>query len=87
MMMLSDGMGSGSLASCESCMMLDTMEEMLEAGFAPEYSISFANNCMSRRNEGRTFTTFDMAVIDMYDGVLRSYKQGGGCNLHCEPWR
>ena len=29
-MMLSDGMGSGSLASCESCMMLDTMEELLK---------------------------------------------------------
>lgn len=84
-MMLSDGMGSGSLASCESCMMLDTMEEMLEAGFAPEYSISFANNCMSRRNEGRTFTTFDMAVIDMYDGVLRSYKQGAAVTYIVSP--
>lgn len=75
-MMLSDGMGSGSLASCESCMMLDTMEEMLEAGFEPDYSISFANRCMSRRNQGRIFTTFDMVMIDMYDGVLKSYKQG-----------
>ena len=84
-MMLSDGMGSGSLASCESCMMLDTMEEMLEAGFAPEYSISFANNCMSRRNKGRTFTTFDMAVIDMYDGVLRSYKQGAAVTYIVRP--
>lgn len=75
-MMLSDGMGSGSQASCESCMMLDTMEELLEAGFDPEYSISFANGCLSRKNRGRTFTTFDMAVIDMYDGRLSSYKQG-----------
>ena len=66
-------------------MMLDTMEEMLEAGFAPEYSISFANNCMSRRNEGRTFTTFDMAVIDMYDGVLRSYKQGAAVTYIVSP--
>ena len=29
-LVLSDGMGSGSLASSESCMMLDTMEELLK---------------------------------------------------------
>lgn len=75
-MMISDGMGSGSRASCESCMLLDTMEEMLETGFTPEYSISFANSCLSKKNKGETFTTFDMVIIDMYDGTLSSYKQG-----------
>lgn len=84
-MMLSDGMGSGSLASCESCMMLDTMEELLEAGFAPEYSIAFANRCMSRRNKGRIFTTFDMVVIDMYDGTMRSFKQGASVTYVIRP--
>ena len=84
-MMLSDGMGSGSLASCESCMMLDTMEELLEAGFDPEYSIAFANRCMSRRNKGRIFTTFDMVVIDMYDGTMRSFKQGASVTYVIRP--
>ena len=84
-MMLSDGMGSGSLASCESCMMLDTMEELLEAGFTPEYSIAFANRCMSRRNKGRIFTTFDMVVIDMYDGTMRSFKQGASVTYVIRP--
>ena len=84
-MMLSDGMGSGSLASCESCMMLDTMEEMLEAGFPPEYSIAFANRCMSKKNQGRTFTTFDMVVIDMYDGSMTSFKQGASLTYVVHP--
>lgn len=84
-MMLSDGMGSGSLASCESCMMLDTMEELLEAGFDPEYSIAFANKCMTRRNQGRSFTTFDMLVIDMYDGAMTSYKQGAAATYILHP--
>lgn len=84
-MMLSDGMGSGSLASCESCLMLDTMEELLEAGFEPEYSVSFANNCLSRRNMGRTFTTFDMVIIDMYDGAMTSYKQGASATYILRP--
>lgn len=84
-MMLSDGMGSGSLASCESCMMLDTMEEMLEAGFSPEYSIAFANRCMAKKNQGRTFTTFDMVVIDMYDGSMTSFKQGASLTYVIHP--
>ncbi len=84
-MMLSDGMGSGSLASCESCMMLDTMEEMLEAGFSPEYSIAFANRCMAKKNRGRTFTTFDMVVIDMYDGSMTSFKQGASLTYVLHP--
>lgn len=84
-MMLSDGMGSGSLASCESCTLLDTMEEMLEAGFDPEYSIQFANSCMSRRNQGRTFTTFDMVMIDLYNGEMTSYKQGAAVTYIIHP--
>ncbi len=75
-MMISDGMGSGSLASCESCLLIDTMEELIEAGFDPLYGISFSNECLAEKNNGRTFTTFDMGVIDLYEGTFKSYKQG-----------
>ncbi len=75
-MMISDGMGSGSLASCESTLMIDTMEELMEAGFEPELGISFSNNCISAKNNGRSFTTFDMGIIDLYEGTLSQYKQG-----------
>lgn len=74
--MISDGMGSGSLASCESSLLIDTMEELLEAGFDPLYGISFSNECLSEKNNGKTFTTFDMGIIDLYEGRLKSYKQG-----------
>lgn len=75
-MMISDGMGSGSLASCESTLMIDTMEELLDAGFDPSYGITFSNDCMSEKNSGRCFTTFDMGIIDLYSGELTQYKQG-----------
>ncbi|MGN0394114.1 MAG: SpoIIE family protein phosphatase [Coprococcus sp.] len=75
-MMISDGMGSGSLASCESCLLIDTMEELMEAGFDPLYGISFSNECLTEKNSGRTFTTFDMGVVDLYEGTFKSYKQG-----------
>jgi stage II sporulation protein E len=75
-MMISDGMGSGSLASCESTLLIDTMEEMMEAGFDPSYGIAFSNECISEKNNGCSFTTFDMGVIDLYDGNLKVYKQG-----------
>ncbi len=80
-MMISDGMGSGSLASCESCLMIDTMEEMMEAGFDPLYGISFSNECMTSKNNGRTFTTFDMGVIDLYQGTIEIYKQGAAASF------
>lgn len=75
-MMISDGMGSGSLASCESTLMIDTMEELLDAGFDPSYGIAFSNNCISEKNSGRCFTTFDMGIVDLYNGELTQYKQG-----------
>lgn len=75
-MMISDGMGSGSLASCESGLMVDTMEELMETGFDPLYAIAFSNECITARNEGSSFTTFDMGVIDLYSGALELYKQG-----------
>lgn len=75
-MMVSDGMGSGSLASCESSLLIDTMEELLEAGFDPLYAISFANECLSEKNNGKTFTTFDLGIVDLYEGSLTTYKQG-----------
>ncbi|MBP3327218.1 MAG: SpoIIE family protein phosphatase [Coprococcus sp.] len=74
--MISDGMGSGSLAACESGLLIDTMEELIEAGFDPLYGISFSNECLSEKNNGKTFTTFDMGIIDLYEGRLKSYKQG-----------
>lgn len=80
-MMISDGMGSGSLASCESCLMIDTMEEMMEAGFEPLYGISFSNECMTSKNNGRTFTTFDMGVVDLYEGTIEIYKQGAAASF------
>jgi stage II sporulation protein E len=76
-MMISDGMGSGSLAACESELIVDTMEEMMEAGFEPLYGIAFSNECISAKNNGRVFTTFDMGIIDLYQGELSLYKQGG----------
>jgi stage II sporulation protein E len=75
-MMISDGMGSGSIASCESTLMIDTMEEMMEAGFDPSYGIAFSNECISEKNNGCSFTTFDMGVVNLYDGSFTVYKQG-----------
>lgn len=75
-MMISDGMGSGSGASCESSLMVDTMEEMIDAGFDPLYAIEFANECITAQTSGSSFTTFDMGIIDLYGGKLNLYKQG-----------
>ena len=80
-LMLADGMGSGSIAASESEILINTMEEMLDAGFDPLYAIAFANKCLSEKNRGSNFTTFDMGIIDLYSGELKMYKQGASATF------
>lgn len=80
-LMLADGMGSGSIAASESEILINTMEEMLDAGFDPLYAIAFANKCLSEKNRGSNFTTFDMGMIDLYSGELKMYKQGASATF------
>ena len=76
LMILSDGMGSGEKASAQSSFLINTLEDMLSAGFDKELSIKFINSYLSRRNKGEIFATLDMLLIDCYTGYGRLYKQG-----------
>lgn len=76
LMILSDGMGSGEKASAQSTLLINTLEDMLTAGFDRELSVKFINSYLSRRNKGEIFATLDMLLIDCYTGYGRLYKQG-----------
>ncbi len=76
MMLLSDGMGSGALAAAESETVVDSLEQLLEAGFKKDLAIKMLNSIVSFRSEGNAFTTLDLCVLDMYSGMCEFIKLG-----------
>lgn len=81
LMILSDGMGSGKQAAAQSSLLINTLEDMLSAGFDRELSVKFINSYLSRRNKGEIFATLDMLLIDCYTGYGRLYKQGASATF------
>lgn len=75
-MSLSDGMGSGTVASKESEMVIDLLEKFLEAGFHPDASIRMMNSAMVTHGENNLFSTVDVADIQLDTGTCQLYKVG-----------
>lgn len=73
---LSDGMGSGERAFRESAMVVETLEELLEAGFPQETAIQMMNTALVIGREEIRFSTIDMSVFDLYTGKCEFVKVG-----------
>ena len=73
---LSDGMGSGEKACRESTMVIELLEELLEAGFPEKAAIQMINTTLVMGREEIHFSTVDMSVFDLYTGTCRLLKAG-----------
>ena len=80
-MMLSDGMGSGSTASKESELVLELLEKFLEAGFSKETALKMMNSAMVIRGEDDLYSTVDICSLDLYTGVCEIYKVGAAATF------
>lgn len=76
LIMLADGMGNGRAAADDSTVLLDSIEELLMAGFDKETSIKIVNTYLADKNKGERFSTLDMLMLDLHTGYGRLYKQG-----------
>lgn len=76
LIMISDGMGSGEAASASSQNLIDSMEELLQAGVDNDLAIRLVNSYLSEKNRGEMFATMDMFILDGYTGQGRIFKQG-----------
>lgn len=81
LMLLADGMGSGVKASKDSELLIESMEELLQAGFSKEMSVKIVNTYLAKKNRGESFATLDMLLIDLYTGLGRLYKQGAAASF------
>lgn len=73
---LSDGMGSGINAYKESALVIDLLEQFLEAGFQKETAVKMINSSLVMRNDHPFFSTVDISSIDLYSGVCEFLKIG-----------
>ncbi|HHX95805.1 MAG TPA: stage II sporulation protein E [Clostridia bacterium] len=67
-LVLSDGMGSGSRAARESMATVNLLKSLLECGFDRELAVKTVNAALALRSPEDTFSTVDLAVIDLFSG-------------------
>lgn len=73
---LSDGMGAGQAAHQESALVVEVLEELLNAGFPKDTALQMVNNAMVMGREEVKFSTIDMAQYDLYTGKCELAKAG-----------
>ncbi len=73
---ISDGMGSGTVASQYSEMTLNLFEDFLESGFDIDTTIKFINSSIILKDTKDIFSSIDGVIIDMYSGGAQFVKMG-----------
>ena len=73
---LSDGMGSGEKACRESTLVMELLEELLEAGFPAKAAIQMINTTLVMGREEIHYSTVDMTLFDLYSGECEIIKAG-----------
>lgn len=75
-MMLSDGMGTGEKAFEESNMVIELLEQFLEAGFREEPAIRLINSVLVLKSEQSMFSTVDVCLLNLCAGTCDFVKIG-----------
>ena len=75
-MSLSDGMGSGEMASRESQRVIELTEQLLETGFSARAALKLVNTVLLLTGEEQHPATLDLCCIDLNTGVLEAMKLG-----------
>ena len=73
---LADGLGSGEKACKESTLVIELLEELLEAGFPEKTAIQMINTMLVMGREDIHFSTVDMSIFDLYTGTCEIIKAG-----------
>jgi len=77
MIIISDGMGSGSPAFQESKTTVSLLDKMIRAGFPRELVAKTLNSMLQLSNPEEVFATVDMTLLDLTRGEVEWIKAGG----------
>lgn len=75
-MSLSDGMGSGPLASEDSSKVIELTEQLLETGFSARSALKLVNTVLLLAGTEQNPATLDLCCVDLTSGVLEAMKLG-----------
>lgn len=78
---LSDGMGSGLMASQESEMVIELVEQFMEAGFCKETAARMINSSIVMGSGPKLYSTIDISEIDLRSGVCEFLKVGAAATF------
>lgn len=78
---LSDGMGSGLMASEESQRVVDLVGQLLETGFSARAALKMVNTVMLLSGTEQHPATIDLACVDLHTGVLEMMKLGAAATF------
>lgn len=76
LLLLSDGMGTGSQASIESKFAVQLLRQVLAAGFSSQVAVQTVNAALLMRSTRDSFTTIDLAVLDLTQARVEFVKTG-----------
>lgn len=79
--MLSDGMGTGNQAYDVSAMLVELLEEFLEAGFGQESALRLANSVLALDFGGSVYATLDFFHLDLFTGIGHLIKIGAAATF------
>lgn len=81
---LCDGMGTGEEAVAEGMAAMDTLKQLLCAGFPAEYALRSLNSLFALRNQAGA-ATVDIAQLDLSTGKASLYKWGSAPSWVISP--
>ena len=73
---IADGCGSGKRAFIESRMVIELMENCIDAGFEEKTAIDFINSAYINGGGMGNPVTMDMSVVDCQSGIMHCIKMG-----------
>ena len=78
---ISDGMGSGEAANEDSGMVIELLEQFLEAGFTKEMAAGMLNDLLLARDLEPRTATLDVMECNLYSGEIGFLKLGAAASF------
>lgn len=80
-MIISDGMGTGSMAAVDSAMTASLFSQLIRSGFGFECALKIINSALMIKSGDESLATLDLVCIDLFSGVADFYKAGAAATL------
>ncbi len=80
-MIISDGMGTGSMAAVDSRMTISLISQLIRSGFGFECALKVINSALMIKSGDESLATLDLVCVDLFSGTTDFYKAGAAATL------